>query len=79
MKKTYQQPDIWVEELEMDCHVLAESPIFTKKELTRVVGYDEFSANIGIRYGGGGTGPARAEEIVIWDDDGDDASSWDNL
>ncbi|MBP5506743.1 MAG: hypothetical protein J6Y23_02710 [Prevotella sp.] len=66
MKKTYQQPEIWVEELEVAFQVLAGS---TKYEVTQVDGAD-------LKYGGGGDGPARAGASSLWDEEDD--SSWDN-
>lgn len=70
MKKTYQQPDIWVEELETAFLVMAGSPNPTN-EVTKTAG------NADINYGGGGAGPARAGESSLWDDT-EDNSSWDN-
>ena len=68
MKKTYIRPGIWVEELKMDSPLLGES---LTKQVTNVTGS-------GIGYGGGGSGPARAGENHLWDDEDDD-SNWDQL
>ncbi len=68
MRKTYQQPEIWVEELKMENQVLAGS-------------VKDIQTNLGestLKYGGGGDGPARAGENNLWDDEEDD-SGWDNL
>lgn len=67
MKKTYMQPEIWVEELKMESPLLGDS---LTKQVTNVTGS-------GIGYGGGGSGPARAGENHLWDDDDD--SGWDDL
>ena len=68
MKKIYQQPEIWVDELKMENQVLANSPL---RQVTNVTG-------AGLGYGGGGNGPARAGESNLWDDE-EDGSDWDNL
>ena len=62
MKKTYMQPEIWVEELKMESPLLGDS---LTKQVTNVTGS-------GIGYGGGGSGPARAGENNLWDDEDDD-------
>ena len=67
MKKTYMQPEIWVEVLTVENPLLALS-----NEVTSTAG------NSGIIYGGGGNGPARAGENSLWDDE-DDGSDWDQL
>ena len=67
MKKTYMQPEIWVEELGTECPLLG-----TSNKVTSTAG------NSGIKYGGGASGPARAGENRLWDDEDDD-SSWDQL
>ena len=68
MRKNYQKPEIWVEELKMENQVLAGSPT---RQVTNVTGS-------GISYGGGGSGSARAGENHLWDDEDDD-SGWDQL
>ncbi len=61
------QPEIWVEVL------TAENPLLSlSNEVTRSAG------NSGIIYGGGGSGPARAGENNLWDDEDDD-TDWDQL
>ena len=67
MKKTYMQPEIWVEELVTECPLLGES-----NRVTSTAG------NSGIKYGGGFSGQARAGEGQLWDDENDD-SAWDQL
>ena len=66
MKKTYMQPRIWVEKLDTESQLLATS----KKQVTNVVG---------LGYGGGGSGPARAGENDLWDEEEDDDTAWDQL
>ena len=63
MKKIYIQPEIWVEELK------AESPLLANS-ITNVIGKSGSETIFG--YGGGGSGPARAGENHLWDDEGDD-------
>ena len=66
MKKTYSRPEIWVEVLR------AEIPLLGSNENTfRITG------NSGFIYGGGGSGPARADESQVWDDEGENL--WDQL
>ena len=69
MKKIYIQPEIWVEELK------AESPLLANS-ITNVIGKSGSETIFG--YGGGGSGPARAGENHLWDDEEYD-SNWDNL
>ena len=69
MKKTYMQPEIWVEELKAESQVLADSPL---NQVTNVTG------NTNIIYCGGGSGPARAGVYHLWDDEEDD-TDWDQL
>ena len=69
MKKTYMQPEIWVEEL------MAESPLLGNS-ITNVQGKSGSETIFG--YGGGGSGGARAGESTLWDDEDDD-TSWDHL
>ena len=68
MKKTYQQPEIWVEELEMEIPLL--------ESLRDVQGKSGNETIFG--YGGGGIGPARAGESNLWEDEEDD-SGWNQL
>lgn len=68
MKKTYQQPEIWVEEL------MAENSLLGNN-------VSNIQTNLGsstLSFGGGGNGSARAGENNLWDDEEDD-SSWDSL
>ena len=67
MKKTYIRPEIGIEKLDTESQLLATS----NKQVTNVIGS-------GLGYGGGGSGPARAGENHLWDDDDDD-SGWDQL
>jgi hypothetical protein len=60
MKKTYQRPEIWVDELMAECQVLAGSPRPTNEVVST-------TSNVGIDYGGGGNGPARAN-ASLWDE-----------
>ena len=69
MKKTYMQPEIWVEEIK------AESPLLVNS-ITNIVGKSGSETIFG--YGGGGSGPARAGENHLWDDEDDD-TDWDQL
>ena len=59
---------IWIENMMIESPVLGDS---LTKQVTNATG------NSGIVYGGGGSGPARAGENNLWDDD--DESKWDNL
>lgn len=70
MKKNYQQPEIWVEELKMESPLLGYSITAIKTNLGE-------SSTLG--YGGGGNGNARAGESNLWDDDEEDDSNWDSL
>lgn len=70
MKKTYMQPEIWVEKMNAEYQVMAGSPRPTD-EVTSI----STKEDIGITYGGAGNGSARAGESQIWDDEGDD-SAW---
>lgn len=70
MNKIYQRPEIWVEEWQVACQVLAGTQV-PANEVIQTAG------NAGIGYGGGGTGPARAGVNNLWDD-GEDYGS-DNL
>ena len=67
MKKTYQKPEIWVEELKTESPLLGTSD----SKVTKTAG------NAEIKYGGGGSGPARAGENSLWDDDDD--SGWGGM
>ena len=50
----------------------AEIPLLGSNENTfRITG------NSGFIYGGGGSGPARADESQVWDDEGENL--WDQL
>ena len=69
MKKTYQQPDIGVEELRMKTLILVDSPATNK--VTNVIGAD-------LHYAGAGEGPARVGEYNAGEE-GDDILVWDNL
>ena len=65
---SYIQPEIWVEELKAECPLLVNS-------ITKI------HTNLGsytLGYGGGGSGPARAGENNLWDDEDDD-TDWDQL
>ena len=68
MKKTYQRPEIWVEEIESTYQVLADSPT---NEIKKVDG------NAELIYGGAGSGNARAGESNIWDEE--PQNTWDGL
>ena len=68
MKKTYIRPGIGVEELKVESPLLGDS---LTKQVTNVTGS-------GIGYGGGGSGPARAGDNALWDDEDDD-NDWDQL
>ena len=68
MKKIYQQPEIWVEELKMESPLLGNS-------------VKSIQTNLGestLKYGGDGNGGARAGESNLGDDE-EDNSVWDNL
>ena len=67
MKKTYIQPEIWVEELDTESQLLATS----NEQVINVIGS-------GFGYGGGGSGTARAGENHLWDEEDDD-NDWDQL
>ena len=69
MKKTYMQPEIWVEGMNTENPILAGS--IPDRQVTNVIG-------AGLGYGGGGNGNARAGESNLWDDE-EDNSGWDNL
>ncbi len=69
MKKTYKQPEIWVEVL------TTESPLLGLSGDDKVT---SIKGNTNIIYGGGGNGAARAGGSQIWDDE-DDGSAWDQL
>ena len=62
-------PEIWVEELKMESPLLVNS-------VTNIIGKSGESTIFG--FGGGSSGPARAGENHLWDDEDDD-TSWDNL
>ena len=64
MRKTYIQPDIWVEKLIMESPLLGES-----NKLTNVTGAD-------LRYAGGGSEAARVGENHLWDEE-NDVPGWD--
>ena len=63
------QPEIWAEELKIESPLLGDS---LTKQVTNVTG------NSSIGYAGGGSGPARAGENHLWDDEDDD-TDWDQL
>ena len=66
MKKTYLQPEIWVEEVALEGSIA--------QQITSIRG------NAGIGFGGGGSGAARAGENDLWDDENEnDDSNWDQL
>ena len=67
MKKTYIRPSMGVEELKVESPLLGVS-----NEVTNTAG------NGGFIYGGGGSGPARAGDNHLWDDEDDD-NDWDQL
>ena len=67
MKKTYIRPEIGVEELGVESQILADSPT---NVITNVTG--------SFGYGGGGSGPARAGESRLWDEEDEDFE-WDQL
>ena len=68
MRSIYQQPEIWVEALEMESPLLGYSITAIKTNLGEST----------LGYGGGGNGNARAGESNLWDDEEDD-SGWDSL
>lgn len=68
MKKTYIQPEIWVEKLKTESPLLGDS---STNQVTNVKGSD-------LRYGGSGIGPARAGEKQFWDEEEED-SRWNQL
>ena len=62
MKKKYQQPEIWVEKLNAEYQVLAESPKPTN-EMVRI----QTQSDVEITYGGPGTQSARTNGS-LWDE-----------
>ena len=68
MKKIYIRPEIGVEELSAESQILAGT---ATNVITNVTG--------SFGYGGGGSGPARAGDSHLWDDDEEDDSDWDRL
>ena len=66
MKKNYQEPEIWVEEVVLEGCIA--------QQISNIRG------NTSLGYGGGGSGPARAGENDLWDDENEDEDSkWDQL
>lgn len=66
MKKTYLQPEIWVEELAFEGNIAQQ--------------VSNIKSQTGISYGGGGSGPAFAGDNHLWDDeDEDEDNQWDHL
>ena len=66
MKKNYQEPEIWVEEVVLEGCIA--------QQISSIRG------NTSLGYGGGGSGPARAGENDLWDDENEDEDSkWDQL
>ena len=62
MKKNYQQPEIWVEQMNASYHVLAGS-IHQTDEVIKTTG------NAGIEFGGpGGEGQSARANNYLWDD-----------
>ena len=69
-KQAYLTPEIWVEELK------TESPLLVNS----VTGIQTNLGTSTLGYGGGGSGPARAGENHLWDDENvDEGSNWDQL
>ena len=64
MRKNYQKPEIWMEEIKM------ESPLLGS--ITKIEG--KSGNDIILNYEGGGSGPARAGESGLWDEEED--SEW---
>lgn len=60
-------PEIWLENLTTESPLLGDS----QKEVIKTDG------NAALNYGGGGSGPARAGEGNLWEDNDD--SDWDHL
>ena len=69
MRKTYQRPEIWVEELMAENSLLGNTVSNIQTNL----------GNSTLQLGGGSNGGARAGESHLWDDDEEDDSSWDTL
>ena len=69
MRKTYQRPEIWVEELMAENSLLGNTVSNIQTNL----------GNSTLRLGGGSNGGARAGESHLWDDNEEDDSSWDTL
>lgn len=67
MKETYQAPHIESTAIEPLQVIAATVKSIEGKSGENTIFY----------YGGGGSGPARADENHLWDDDGD--SGWDQL
>ncbi len=66
MKKSYLQPEIWVEELAFEGNIAQQ--------------VSKIESQTGISYGGGGSGPAFAGDNPLWDDeDEDEDNQWDHL
>ena len=70
-KQTYKRPEIWVDKLSTECPLLGLS-----RTVTNIEGKSGETNIFG--YGGGGSGPARAGENGLWDDE-DGGSEWDQL
>lgn len=68
-RQSYCKPEIWVEKLEIESPLLANT-------ITDIKGVTGGTTILG--YGGGGNGPARSGENNLWDDEEED-SGWDNL
>ena len=68
MKKTYQQPEIEISAI-VPIQVIAAT-------VTDIIGKSGENTIFG--FGGGGSGPARAGENHLWDDEDDD-TDWDQL
>ena len=68
MKMTYQQPEIEISAI-VPIQVIAAT-------VTDIIGKSGENTIFG--FGGGGSGPARASENHLWDDEDDD-TDWDQL
>lgn len=70
MKKTYQTPETEITAMESNEMIAAS--------IQNVIGKDSSSETSFFKYGGGGTGPARAGENHLWEEE-EGISGWDNL
>ena len=68
MKKSYQRPEIWIEEMAFEGSI-ADGIV------SNVKAKGSNGEDLGFVFGGGSSTPARADENNLWDDDEED-SGW---